>query len=102
MGQGRKAKGRDLGEIGNRQMVKVKLYGIAREIAGKEELDINFEGPISLKTLIKGISRDNRDILSKDVMVILVNGRSCIFMEGLDTQIKDGDFVEVLPLLKGG
>ena len=83
-------------------MVKVKLYGIAREIAGKEELDVNFEGPISLKTLIKGISKDNRDVLSKEVQVILVNGRSCIFMEGLDTQIKDGDLVEVLPLLKGG
>jgi len=83
-------------------MVKIKLYGIAREIAGKGELDVNFEGPISLKTLIKGISKDDRDTLSKEVQVILVNGRSCIFMEGLDTQIKDGDLVEVLPLLKGG
>jgi len=83
-------------------MVKVKLYGIAREIAGKEELDINFEGPISLKTLMKRIAKDDRDILPREAKVILVNGRSCIFMEGLDTQIKDGDFVEVLPLLKGG
>jgi len=38
-------------------MVKIKLYGMARQIAAKEELDINLEGPISLKMLMCVIHR---------------------------------------------
>ncbi len=83
-------------------MVKVKLYGIAQQLAGKEELDVSVKEPTTLGDLIKGITKKGRGISHREVQVILVNGRSCIFMEGLKTPVKDGDLVEVLPLLRGG
>jgi len=83
-------------------MVKVKLYGIALQLAGKEELDVSVKEPITLEALMKRIAKDERSVSPREVQVILVNGRSCIFMEGLNTQVKDGDLVEVLPLIKGG
>jgi molybdopterin converting factor small subunit len=33
---------------------------------------------------------------------LLVNGRNCMFLQGLDTVVKDGDVVDVLPVVGGG
>jgi len=82
-------------------MVKVKLYGIAKDIVGQEELSLKIERQIALEDLIKRITKDERTFLKK-VKVILINGRNCIFMEGLKTQINAGDLVEMLPLVTGG
>jgi molybdopterin converting factor small subunit len=83
-------------------MVKVKLYGMAQQLAGKEELEVSVKEPTTLTDLLKEITRKGRGISHREVQTILVNGRSCIFMEGLKTSVKDGDLVEVLPLITGG
>jgi molybdopterin converting factor small subunit len=36
------------------------------------------------------------------VSAILVNGRNCAFRKGLETEIADGDLVEMLPTITGG
>lgn len=35
-------------------------------------------------------------------ITILINGRHCMFMEGLETRLKDGDRVDVLLPMIGG
>ena len=36
------------------------------------------------------------------ISAILVNGRNCAFRKGLQTEIFDGDVVEMLPTITGG
>jgi molybdopterin converting factor small subunit len=38
----------------------------------------------------------------KNIAFILVNGRNCIFADGMDTEIVDDDVVDMLPLVVGG
>ncbi|GFP19829.1 hypothetical protein HKBW3S03_01333 [Candidatus Hakubella thermalkaliphila] len=83
-------------------MVKIKLYGRAKELVGKEELNLKIEGQITLEELTKRIAKDWGKISSREAQTILINGRNCIFMEGLQTQIKDSDLVEILPIISGG
>ena len=40
--------------------------------------------------------------LDKGELVILVNGRNIDTLDGLDTQLKDGDSVTLLPPFAGG
>jgi molybdopterin converting factor small subunit len=36
------------------------------------------------------------------ISAILVNGRNCAFRKGMETEIVDGDVVEMLPTITGG
>jgi molybdopterin converting factor small subunit len=38
----------------------------------------------------------------KNIAFILVNGRNCIFADGMDTEIGDDNVVDILPLVAGG
>ena len=83
-------------------MVKVKLYGMAKELAGEEELDVDLEKPTTVRELIRKISEGRESASSKAVQVVLINGRNCIFRDGLETNVSEGDLVEILPLVSGG
>jgi molybdopterin converting factor small subunit len=85
-------------------MARIKLYGIAKDIVGQEELNIRLERPIQLDELIKRISRSDNEkrIFSREVQVILVNGVNCVFKEGLKTEVSNNDLVEILPIVRGG
>ena len=83
-------------------MVKIKLYGKARELAGSEELDVDIEKPTTIGGLIEKISEGRETVSSRAVKAVLINGRNCIFREGLKTPVIDGDIVEILPFVSGG
>lgn len=83
-------------------MVRVKLYGMAKELAGREELDVDLEKAITVRELIRRISEGRKSASSKAVQVVLINGRNCIFRDGLETIVSEGDLVEILPLVSGG
>ncbi len=83
-------------------MVRVKLYGIARDLVGKAELDVEVEREITLEDLIERITKSRGKASPTQAEVILINGRNCVFLEGLKTQIHDGDLIEILPLVRGG
>jgi molybdopterin converting factor small subunit len=80
-------------------MARVKLYGKAKELAGKEELDVSLEKPTTIRELIDKISEGRPEVSSK---AVLVNGRNCIFSDGLETLVNEGDLVEILPFVSGG
>lgn len=83
-------------------MVKVKLYGMAKELAGQEQLDVDLDRPTTVRELISRISEGRGSASSRAVQVVLINGRNCIFRDGLETYVSEGDLVEILPLVSGG
>ncbi len=83
-------------------MVRFKFYGLARELAGAEERSLELGAPAPLRALLGGLIGEDRLAPSRHLHVILVNGRNCIFLDGLDTLLRDGDLIEILPPVPGG
>jgi len=84
-------------------MVEVRVYGKMRESLGDSSsflVDIG-ERRIKLRELI-GKLPGGEEHIKKNIAVILVNGRNCIFADGMDTEIGDDDVVDVLPPVMGG
>jgi molybdopterin converting factor small subunit len=84
-------------------MVQVKLYGSAQVLAGRPEigLDCPPEG-LPLSELLHLIAARPARVPAGIASAILVNGRNCAFLQGMDTRVGDGDRVEILPIVTGG
>ena len=73
-------------------MIKVKYVGYLASIAGVHEEEINAENA-KIRELLR-----LKGNVTWDEVIILVNGRPA----GLDTTVKKGDEVTVLPFTSGG
>jgi molybdopterin converting factor small subunit len=82
-------------------MVRVKLYGSVRKLAGTAELNLTISAGMVLKDLIQQVVGDTAESQTRLISAILVNGRNCAFRKGLQTEISDGDLVEMLPGFPG-
>lgn len=84
-------------------MIEVRVYGQIRESLGNRSpfLIDSGERRIKLRELI-GKLPGGEEHLKKNIAFILVNGRNCIFADGMDTEIGDDDVVDVLPVVAGG
>ena len=83
-------------------MVHVKLYGSAKKLAATLEVNLAIPEGMVLKDLIAQVVGDAGQLPAGLVSAILVNGRNCAFRKGLETEISDGDVVEMLPVITGG
>ena len=83
-------------------MVRVKLYGGTCKLAGMAEVTLPFGEGMTLQQVIGQVAGPTGQSASGLVSAILVNGRNCAFRKGLQTEIADGDLVEMLPLITGG
>jgi molybdopterin converting factor small subunit len=83
-------------------MVTVKLYGQARRLTGSAEVRLEIEGQTRLQELLRRILKSEDLTPSRSLQAILINGRNCIFLGGLDAPVQDGDTIEILPLVTGG
>jgi len=81
-------------------MVRVKLYGSARKLAGREEAELEVAPGARLGDMLRQLA--GRDVPEGAASAILINGRNCAFRDGLATPVADGDLVEVLPIVSGG
>ena len=79
-------------------MVKVRFYGQFRKTAGADSRELQNAAGLSLRELLAGAGASSPNLVSN----LLVNGRNCMFLQGLDTVIQDGDVVDVLPVVGGG
>lgn len=81
-------------------MVKVRFYGQFREAAGVDSREVEEAAGLSLRELLAraGAGAASPNLVSN----LLVNGRNCMFLKGLDTLVNDGDVVDVLPVVGGG
>ncbi|MEA1994089.1 MAG: MoaD family protein [Euryarchaeota archaeon] len=90
-------------------MVTVRLFAVFREVVGQKEVKIPAK---NVQELIKSLSSKHEKIVpfltkSTDPFVleeniILVNGRSISFLDGLKTELKDKDVVSIFPPIGGG
>ncbi len=97
-------------------MIKVKVKGIAAigELIGPGgEKDVHLSSGSNIRDLIEGLlaecessladrifSEDNSDLNER--MRFLLNGQDLEFLNGIDTELKDGDRFSIIPLLSGG
>jgi molybdopterin synthase sulfur carrier subunit len=91
--------------------ITVKFVGALRHASGREVRLVNC-GQCSVKELICNLTRRKpelrRNLLDEELgysrpnALIIVNGREISVMKGLNTALKDGDEVVLVPVAHGG
>ncbi len=91
--------------------ITVKFLGALRHISGANELALNIKG-VSIRKLITEIVREMPALKQsliyqppedlKSNTLILVNGREISVLNGLETNLKDGDEIIFVPVVHGG
>ncbi len=95
--------------------VSVRFFTSLREITNKREetLDFSNDKKITINTVLQTLSkRYGKDFLDyvydsntsevKGFLQFLVNGKSASTQNGLQTELKDGDLLAILPPVGGG
>ncbi len=88
--------------------VRVKLLGILYEVTGWYQRDYELEEGATVGKLLEKLLKEYprlSEYLEEEEGVaptILVNGRSIDFLEGLNTRLRDGDTVAIIPPAGGG
>jgi molybdopterin synthase sulfur carrier subunit len=92
--------------------LSIKFIGALRHISGKTQLTINYQEGISLKGLLAKLSQELPELKktfsdqqfndSRSNSLILVNGREISVLNGLETELSDGDEIVFVPVVHGG
>lgn len=94
--------------------VRVKLYGVLKTAANTDGLELDFDGPVSVRQLVSklvnviGRTEFERYLIDADLKdprpntLILVSGTEVGALNGIDTELRDGDEVVFLPVAHGG
>lgn len=92
--------------------VNVRLLGVFRGFSGKSRITLKLEQPTVRKVIQK--LTDSLPVEAKRLLVdpelndlrsnalILVNGKEIGVLKGLETEIKEGDEVTLIPVTHGG
>jgi len=92
--------------------VTFRFIGSLRSMSGRSKFTLNLEdnAPLSeaikkacdeLQKLGRVLLNPDREIASSNTL-ILVNGKDISVLDGLETLLKDGDEVTLVPVLHGG
>jgi len=92
--------------------VKVRLLGVFRGFSGKSQLSLKVEQATVrnvIQTLAESLSTEARSLLidaelndPRPNALILLNGKEINVLKGLETEIKEGDEVTLIPISHGG
>lgn len=92
--------------------VTIRFFGVFRSITGENELNINLRDTVSLREVIKEVVEKmpqlERTLIDSDLedprphTLILVNDREASVLNGLETMLKDGDRIVLIPVLHTG
>jgi molybdopterin synthase sulfur carrier subunit len=92
--------------------VEVKFFTSLREITGRKLEEVQFQGVLTVGELLTQLSvkyskKFREYIYDKKGEIhghlsILVNGKSINVLQGLDTELKEGDTIAILPPVGGG
>jgi len=95
-------------------MVRVKLTGILKGVSGKEAVILNFERPTTVKEVVFRLAEmfsmefrraliDSELNSPKPNALILLNGREVsVLPGGLESEVKNGDEIIIIPVTHGG
>lgn len=90
--------------------IKIKLFATLREKAGTKE--INLEAG-SIKEALNQIVEENEELEEvifrsqkreelEESITVIKDGRNIIYLDGLETELDEGDTVSVFPAVGGG
>ncbi|NIM45962.1 MAG: MoaD family protein [Nitrososphaeria archaeon] len=87
--------------------VLVRFYANLREFMGKKTLELEVEEGTTFEGLLNQIPELRRKLVAEDGRLqdnvsSLINGRNIRFLNGLKTEIKDGDIVAMFSPAAGG
>ncbi len=94
--------------------VKVRLMGVFRVLSGKSGLPVELEEEPAIvrkviQKLVETFSREFQETLIDPELkdprpnaLILVNGKEISVLEGLETEVKKGDEIVLVPVSHGG
>ena len=93
--------------------VKVRLLGVFRGLSGIGQLHIELEKPAVVREVVQKLVESfppefNRVLIDPELndprpnSLILVNGREVGVLEGLETEVKEGDEIVLIPVSHGG
>jgi len=93
--------------------VKVTLLGVFRGLSGRGQLLIELEKPVVVREVIQKLVESflpefNRVLIDPELndprpnALILVNGKEVGVLKGLETEVKDGDEIALIPVSHGG
>jgi molybdopterin synthase sulfur carrier subunit len=92
--------------------LNVKFIGALRHLSGKTQLPVDYQKGMLLKDLIMQLSQEMPALAktftdqqlndSKSNALILVNGREISVLNGMETELGDGDEIVFIPVVHGG
>lgn len=92
--------------------VTVRFFTTLREITEKKEEQVEFSKTVTVDSLLRQLSKNYGKEFDDYVfdelgdlrghLQVLVNGQSITAMRGMQTLLKDGDQVAILPPVGGG
>ena len=93
--------------------VKVGLLGVLRGVSGKSRVPVKSERPISVRKVIQELAEAfspefKRVLIDPELedprpnALILVNGKEISVLQGLETEVNDGDEIVLVPVSHGG
>lgn len=91
----------------------MRLFTTLRELAGKGEEPLEFDvGSVTVKGVLEELAKRygklfknylyNEEGRVREHLQLLVNGKSISLLEELDTRLKEGDEVAIVPPVGGG
>lgn len=93
--------------------VKVRLLGVFRGLSGRGKLPVELEKPTVVGEVIQKLVQSfppefDRVLIDPELndprpnALILVNGKEVGVLEGLETEVKEGDEIVLIPVSHGG
>ncbi len=93
-------------------VITVKFVGALRHVSGVDQLALDCLENVSVRTVISEVSEKRpelkRSLIDQQLQdprinaLILVNGREISALDGLETKLKDGDELILVPVVHGG
>jgi molybdopterin synthase sulfur carrier subunit len=88
--------------------IAVKFIGSLRHVSGTGELALSCKSYVAIRELMKELPELKRSLIHQQFgdprpnTLVLVNGREISVLDGLETKLKDGDEVVLIPFVHGG
>ncbi|MFX0073036.1 MAG: MoaD/ThiS family protein [Candidatus Hermodarchaeota archaeon] len=92
--------------------IKVSFFSLLIDIVGREEISLSINSEMTIKNILEklrlsfGKSFEEKIFNSEGILnkyiIIGLNGKDIRKFDGLDTIIKDGDTISILPAIAGG
>ena len=86
--------------------ITVEFLGIPAIGGGRRRLELPVSGPISVRDVLRLASDDLGEAVSPGQLdekhLVLIEGRSILYLDGWDSVVQPDQRVSVVPLLGGG